>query len=138
MKIQPNADGKIVVATSRRAEELLHDNLSTLDHEEAWLIYLTTNNTLIGMEMVSKGTLDKTAIDSRTILRQALLHNAASIILVHNHPSGVCTPSKGDIRLTDKIRQACNLLEIPLIDHIVVGEDDFYSFCDERTFKIYK
>ena len=130
--------GKTIVATSRRAEELLHGDLYGLDHEEAWLIYLTSHNQVIAKEMVSKGTLDKTAIDCRTILRQALLHNAAAIIVSHNHPSGDSTPSRNDIFLTNKLREACSLIGINLNDHIVVGEDSFFSFCDERTFKIYK
>ena len=135
MKPFKDDGGNVIIATSRSAEGLLHDNLSTLDHEEAWLIYLTSHNKLIGTEMVSKGTLDKTAIDSRTILRQALLHNAASIYLLHNHPSGDCTPSQGDIRLTGKIRQACQLLEIPLVDHIIVGGEYFYSFYMEKSYR---
>jgi DNA repair protein RadC len=124
------------VATSRAAEELLHGDLYGLDHEEAWLIYLTSHNQVIGTEMVSKGTLDKTSIDCRTILRQALLHNAAAIIVLHNHPSGASVPSSHDVFFTSKLREACVLMDIRLTDHIIVGEEEFYSFCDERTFKI--
>ena len=137
MERTTNSD-KNIVATSRRAEELLHGDLYGLDHEEVWILYLTTHGKLIGKEMISRGTLDRTSIDCRTILRQALLHNAAAIIVSHNHPSGDSTPSRNDICLTNKLREACSLIGINLNDHIVVGEDDFYSFCDERTIKIYK
>ena len=130
-----NIDRKTTVASSRRAVELLHGDLYGLDHEEAWVLYLTTHNHLIGKEMLSKGTLDKTAIDCRTILRQALLHNAAAIIVSHNHPSGDATPSGSDISLTNKLRQACSLVGIELTDHIIVGEEDFYSFDMEIAYK---
>ena len=76
------------VHNSHDAVRLVYPVLYGLDHEEAWVIFLTTCNGVIAAEMLSKGTLTNTAIDSRTILRQALLHNAASIILCHNHPSG--------------------------------------------------
>lgn len=130
------SDGKILVVNSCAAEELLHEDLYGLDHEEAWLIYLTSHNQVIGKEMVSKGTLDKTAVDCRTIMRQALLHNAAAIIILHNHPSGTPAPSNHDIFFTSKLREACVLMDIRLADHIIVGEEEFYSFCDEKTYKI--
>lgn len=126
------------VISHRTAEELLHDDLYGLDHEEAWILYLTTHCAVIGKEMVSKGTLDSTAIDCRTILRQALLHNAASIIVLHNHPSGSSHPSQHDIFFTSKLREACVLIGIKLNDHIIVGEDDFYSFDMEKSFKYLK
>ena len=124
------------IVSSRAAEELLHGDLHGLDHEEAWLIYLTAHNRVIGKEMVSKGTLDQTAVDCRTILRQALLHNAATIIILHNHPSGASAPSNHDIFFTSKLREACVLMDIKLADHIIVGEEEFYSFYDEKTYKI--
>ncbi len=136
MKATSIIDRKTPVVTCRRAEELLHDDLYGLDHEEAWVLYLSPRNTFIEKEMVSKGTLDKTAIDCRTILRQALLHNAASIIVLHNHPSGDPRPSKSDIFLTNKLRQACSLIAIKLIDHIIFGDEDFYSFDMEKTYRI--
>ena len=86
--------------------------------------------------MVSKGTLKQTSIDCRTILRQALLHNASAIIVFHNHPSGISTPSASDIQLTRELMDACRMLDISLLDHIIVGDEDFYSFSDEQTYKI--
>ena len=118
---------------SQDAAFLLYPNVFDLDHEEAWVIYLTTENCVIGAEMVSKGTLTKTAIDSRTILRQALLHNAASIILCHNHPSGSEKPSQADINMTENLKDACKLMDIPLLDHIIVGQNRYYSFADEEV-----
>ena len=128
----------VTVHSSRGAEALLHDNLSTLDHEEVWIIYLRTNCSLIGSEMISRGTLDQTSVDCRTVLRQSLLNNAGGIILLHNHPSGDSQPSQADIRFTDRLRQACSLMGINLVDHIIVAEESFFSFCEEKTFKYIK
>lgn len=136
MEQSRTSDGKISVVSSRDAEELLHGDLYGLDHEEAWILYLTSQNRLIDKEMVSKGTLKQTSIDCRTILRQALLHNASAIIVSHNHPSGISTPSASDIQLTRKLMDACRMLDISLLDHIIVGDEDFYSFSDEQTHKI--
>ncbi len=135
MKPTPTSDWQQPIVSHRSAEELLHDDLYGLDHEEAWLIYLTTHHAVIGKEMVSKGTLDRTSIDCRTILRQALLHNAASIIVLHNHPSGSSKPSEHDIFFTKKLREACVLVGISLNDHIIVGRDDFYSFYMEKSYR---
>lgn len=116
------------IANSREAEKLLHNRLYRLDHEEVWVIYLTSVNTVIGKEMVSKGTLSRTSIDPRTILRQVLLRNAASIIVLHNHPSGSSKPSKEDMIFTGMLRNACRTLDIELVDHIILGADEFFSF----------
>lgn len=97
------------VHNSHDAVRLVYPVLYGLDHEEAWVIFLTTCNGVIAAEMLSKGTLTNTAIDSRTILRQALLHNAASIILCHNHPSGNERPSTADIGQTEIRIEARNL-----------------------------
>ena len=123
------------IQNSRQAAELLYKDLSTLDHEEAWILYLTVRHTLIGSEMISKGTLDQTSLDCRTVMRQALLHNAGGIILLHNHPCGDSTPSHADIKFTSDLRKACSLMGICLIDHIIVAEDSFFSFCEEKIYK---
>ena len=84
--------------------------------------------------MLSKGTLTETAIDCRTVLRQALLHNAAALILLHNHPSGNPKPSQQDIHFTDQLRKACLLIDIRLVDHIITSKNSFYSFIEEKVF----
>lgn len=109
--------------------------LRELDHEEVWLIYLTTANGCIGTEMVSKGTLNQTSIDNRTVIRQALLKNAAGIIVLHNHPSGTARPSAADIRFTQSLRKACTLMGLILIDHLIITENSFFSFAEDKEIK---
>lgn len=127
---------KNTIHNSHDAIQLFYPVLAGLDHEEAWVIFLNSNNEVITIDMLSKGTLNNTAIDSRTILRQALLKNASAIILSHNHPSGNECPSRADIGLTDNLRKACSLLDIPLLDHIIIGDGAYFSFSDEQTLKI--
>ena len=119
----------------KAAEKLLHDNLAGLDHEEAWCIFLTTANTVISKEMVSMGTLTQTSIDNRTLMRRALLNNAAGIILFHNHPSGNPKPGPSDIRMTSGLKMACDLMDIRFLDHIIFTDGSYYSFTEEQTFK---
>ena len=119
------------ITNPKAAEHLLHDRMHSLDHEEVWAVFLDRKASVIGQEMLSKGTLNETSIDCRTVLRNALLVNAASVILFHNHPSGDPHPSAQDIYFTQKLKRACSLVDVNLLDHIVVGEDRFFSFADE-------
>lgn len=121
------------ITSPQKVEEMIHENLYGLDHEEVWIIFLTTANTPIAKEMVSMGTLNYTAIDNRTILRRVLLNNAAGLILVHNHPSGNPQPSQQDIKMTEKLRTACELMDVKLIDHVIFTDNAFFSFSEHHT-----
>lgn len=123
------------IADCRMAQEVIHDKLVELDHEEVWVVFLTTNNKVISAEMISKGTLTYTAVDCRTVLRAALLHNAGAIIIAHNHPSGVAKPGLADITFTGKLKSACSLMDIKLLDHIIIAKDSFFSFSQDQTLK---
>lgn len=118
------------------AESAVHTEMCGLDHEEVWIIFLTTANTIICKEMVSMGTLNQTSIDARTILRRVLLNNAGNIILAHNHPSGNPKPSEQDIEFTHKLKGACEIMGIGLIDHIIVSEKKLYSFASEKVLSV--
>lgn len=120
------------IHNSSQAEGYLRDYLSGLDHEEMWAMFLNSDNRMIDQEMLTKGTLTSTMIDARTIIRHSLLHNASAVIILHNHPSGNPTPSASDIRETSKVRDACKLMDISLLDHIVISRDSYFSFADEK------
>ncbi len=123
------------IACCRTAQEVVHDHMKGLDHEEVWIIHLTNANTVISAEMVAMGTLSQTSVDCRTVLRAALLQNAAAIILAHNHPSGLPLPGQSDIKFTGELRAACSLMNIKLLDHIILADDSFFSFAQEQTLK---
>jgi signal transduction histidine kinase/DNA repair protein RadC len=91
-------------------------------------IYLDSNNTIIAYDNLSSGTTDKATVYPKEIIRSAMLANTSSVILVHNHPSGNLEPSSNDIIITAAVAQACNLMEIALLDHLIIGENDYYSF----------
>lgn len=108
--------------------------MERMRHEEQELMIcmmLDTKNHLLGEEIISKGTVNSSLVSPRDLLLTALRYRAVYIILVHNHPSGNPTPSADDIHLTTKMMEACNLIDIPLLDHIVIGDQQYISFREE-------
>ncbi len=112
------------------AINLIRKEMQDLDRENIWVLNLTTRNKVINYNVVSVGTIDRSTFRISDIFKAAILSNAARIIIFHNHPSGDINPSKEDIDVTKKIIQAGILLGIPLLDHIIVGQnmEDCYSF----------
>ncbi|MGM9674434.1 MAG: DNA repair protein RadC [Bacteroidaceae bacterium] len=102
--------------------------LGELNHEECHVILLRQNLSVIDTVLVGRGGLAGTSVDIRIILEQALLKSAAAIVLCHNHPSGCTKPSKHDESLTLRLKKACDLMDIKLIDHIIVSASSYYSF----------
>lgn len=99
--------------------------------EEVKVILLNRANIVLGIYEMSKGGISGTVVDIRIILGVALKCNASSIVLVHNHPSGKLVPSEPDKAITKKLKEACNLLDIGLIDHIIISRLNYFSFSDE-------
>ena len=91
------------------------------------LITLNTKNIVTGYFEVHRGTINTSLVHPREVFKRALLNNASNIMVAHNHPSGDPNPSKEDIQITDRLKEAGNLLGINLIDHIIVGEDKYIS-----------
>lgn len=109
------------------------NHMKGLGHEECWVIYLNRANYIIGKERLSSGGLSATVIDVRMIIKNALEKLASGIILVHNHPSGNPQPGISDIKQTGILKKAAETFDISLVDHIIITDDGFYSFADERT-----
>ena len=99
--------------------------------EAMMVLFLNNSNRTLGYSIASIGGLTATLVDVRLILRDAILTQSTSIILVHNHPSGSSKPSLSDLSITDKVRNAANLMDIKLLDHLIITEDGFYSLADE-------
>jgi len=101
-------------------------------HESFMVAYMTRSNTIIGTRLIGMGGLTGTIADPKMILQTALLLNACSMALAHNHPSGSTKPSRADEELTKQIREAAKFHDILILDHIILTENDgFYSFADE-------
>lgn len=116
---------------SQDAYKVMIPILMDLPTEQFWVIMLTRNNKVLHKRCVSQGGFSGTIADPKVIFKRALEDMANGIILVHNHPSGNKKPSSADLRLTKKIVEAGKLLEIPVLDHIIFTDEDFYSFSDE-------
>ena len=121
----------LVIRQSSTVYDAFHDLLSDVDHEEFWCMFLNSNNGVIKKEIISKGGISSTIVDVRVILKRALLLSAPAIILVHNHPSDNTKPSHHDINITKNIQEGAQLLNIKLLDHVIVGDTNYYSFADE-------
>lgn len=99
--------------------------------EEFCVIYLDVQNQIIAFETLQKGTVNQATVYPRQVLENALKKKASAIILVHNHPSGHVRPSEADIRITKTIRETARMLDISVHDHLIIGDDRFFSFREE-------
>jgi len=119
------------VAGSRDVFEIFHGELADAQYESFWVLLLNRANRVIRKINISEGGISGTVADPKKIFKMALEHNASSLILCHNHPSGNTQPSEADIRLTRKLKDAGFMLDMPVLDHLIVGGDTFFSFADE-------
>lgn len=123
---------KTTITSSKIAYEEISSFLSDLNHEEFWVLYLNRKNEVLKKENISKGGIHGTIADSKIIFKNAIENLASAIILCHNHPSGNLTPSKSDIDLTKKLVEIGKLMETPVLDHLIIGENNYFSFADEN------
>lgn len=118
-----------------RSASDIHDHMryriGNLPHEEMWALFVDTSNRLLTEIRLSEGGSTSTVFDVKKLLRKALASGAQGVILCHNHPSGNMSPSRGDENVTSKCNEACKLLELRLLDHLIVTTDSYYSFHDE-------
>jgi len=119
------------ILSSKDAYNLMRRHLVDLNHEEFWIILLGRASKVLGKELISKGGLSGTVADPKIIFHIALQHQASSIILIHNHPSGNLKPSQLDISLTKRLSEAGRMLDIQILDHLIIGDTGYYSFGDE-------
>ncbi len=112
------------------AYQIMLPTIGHLPHEEFWILFLNRANRVEEKYNVSKGGIVGTIVDIRLIMKRALDTYAAAMILVHNHPSGNIQPSDADISLTKQLKDAGALMDIPVLDHIIVTENGYFSFSD--------
>jgi len=125
-------DLKTLTSPSVVIDYLIAKNINNKDIEKMNILYLNVKNKVIENYTI-EGTVDRLIFYPREILKKALLNNATSIIISHNHPSGEVDPSGEDIRITDELKKCCKLFDISLLDHIITcyGSNNYFSFQEE-------
>lgn len=119
------------VSSPKDVFRMMFPLLKGLEYEECWAVYLNNANQCLGKDRLSTGGVDSTVLDSKILIRRACEKKATGVILVHNHPSGSAMPSVADINRTKSIRSALKACEMSLVDHVVIGSRNYYSFSDE-------
>ncbi|WP_418698740.1 RadC family protein [Bacteroides sp.] len=122
---------RAVIRSSQDIYDLLHPLLCDLAQEEFWVLLMNQAARVIDKVRISRGGIDQTTADVRSILREALLQRATQISLIHNHPSGNPRPSTEDRRLTELVNKAAQTMNIRLTDHVIISDGKYYSFSDE-------
>ena len=119
------------ITSSKDVFEIFQSNISDIQYEEFWMLCLNKANKILKKICISQGGTSATAVDPKKIFKIALDNKSSYIILCHNHPSGNIQPSNEDIKLTKKLKEAGNSLDLPVIDHIIIGDEKYYSFADQ-------
>ena len=126
------------ITSSQDVVDLCAPRLRGLQHERCDLIFLNGGNDVMALELLSEGSLTESPVNVRAIVERANRHHSAAMILVHNHPSGHAQPSAGDRALTEELTLAGELLRIHLLDHVILGRRDHYSFADHGLIEEYR
>jgi DNA repair protein RadC len=129
--MEEKAPERKLINTSRHVFDHLHQQLRNQPREVFLLLLLTARNRLIKEQKLFEGTLTETMVSPREVLKEAINSKAASVVLAHNHPSGEPSPSEEDRRLTKKLVEACKTADIFVLDHVIIGDDKYFSFADE-------
>lgn len=122
-----------IISSPSDSAELFSSFIEDSDREQMLLCCLDTKNRPTSISIISIGTLNSALVHPREVFKAAILSNAASIILAHNHPSGDTAPSHEDITLTNRINEASKIIGIKLLDHIIIGQGGYLSFKEEGT-----
>ncbi|MDF2931918.1 MAG: hypothetical protein K0R36_1249 [Chryseobacterium sp.] len=119
------------ISSSNDAYQILKLHLADLRTEEFWAIFLNQSNKVIHISRLTQGGINQSIVDIRIVFKTALDHFATGIIISHNHPSGNLKPSDEDIQITKKIKEAGNLMNVQLLDHLIITQKNYLSFADE-------
>ena len=123
--------GRTVLDTPALLAEWLQLHCAGLDYEVFLVLYLDAHHRLITIEQLFRGTLSQTSVYPREVVKGALHHQAAAVVLAHNHPSGVAEPSRADQALTQNLKQALNLVDVRVLDHFIVAGAQHCSFAEQ-------
>ncbi|ASW73794.1 hypothetical protein IQ37_06685 [Chryseobacterium piperi] len=122
---------KTLISNSDTAYSIFKTHLSDLRTEEFWALFLNQSNKVIQMSQLTQGGISQSIVDVRILFKTALDNFSTGIIIAHNHPSGSLKPSREDILITQKVKEAGKLLNIQLLDHLIITQNSYFSFSDE-------
>ncbi|MBT4774247.1 MAG: DNA repair protein RadC [Crocinitomicaceae bacterium] len=125
-----NKSLRLKIQSSQGAFDAIKSNFMDLSHEEFWVICLNRGNKIISKILISKGGISGTVVDIKLIFKAALEQLASSIIVCHNHPSGNLDASKEDKAITKKIKEAGEIMDVTLLDHLIISDYNYFSFAD--------
>ena len=128
---RPTPLNEVAIRHPRQIQALL-SNISSYDREAIYIVFLNSRDQVLGTELHTIGTINSCVAYHRELARSVLLKNATSIVLAHNHPSGCLIPSSDDLCLTREIYLMMELIGVELLDHVIVGEKDFYSIAEHH------
>ncbi len=123
------------ISCAREIAEIFIPEMNFLESENFRVVFLDSKNQIIDSKIIFIGTLNESVVHPREIFKSAILENSANIILIHNHPSGDLNPSEEDIKTTKELVKAGEILGIKVLDHIIVGNNSFFSFLEEGLFE---
>lgn len=121
------------IDTPEKAVKLLADAIRDYDREVVCVINLNSALQPINLNICSMGAIDRSIVSPREVLKSSILSNASSVMFIHNHPSGKCEPSDQDVLITDRMQEVYKLMDIKLLDHIIIGDDNYYSFTENKV-----
>jgi DNA repair protein RadC len=110
----------------------MHTIIGNKPHEEIWALMLNRRNQVVKRYQASRGGTNATVFDTKMVLKEAILENASSLILCHNHPSGNINPSPQDDQITQQCKAACQAMDIRMLDHVIVTANGYYSYNDQN------
>jgi DNA repair protein RadC len=113
----------IPMTSPQASKDFVKLKLFAYEHEVFACLFLDNRNRVIGFDELFRGTIDSASVYPREVVKACLSHNAASVILAHNHPSGIAEPSQADIAITERLRKALALIDVRVLDHLIVGEE---------------
>ncbi len=122
---------KSLITGSSDGYQILRKYLSDLRTEEFWAIFLNQSNRVLHFTQLTQGGINQSIVDIRILFKTALDHYATALIIAHNHPSGNLKPSKEDLEITRKIKEAGNMLNIKLLDHLIITQNSYVSLSDD-------
>lgn len=129
--LKKKEENSISIRTKNQLLNYLRKNIGISKIEEFKVLFLNSNNEVLGIETLFEGTIDKSAVYPRKILERVLFYNARSIVFAHNHPSGNTNPSQKDIELTRTLKDFFRMVDVSILDHVIISKDSYFSFLEE-------